>query len=259
VLRLRAVLVAMLVIALATASSLPAPVNLATTSYLAEVFERGETLQFALSWLRMTGGRARMIVQPLANGSIKIESIAESNALFAKIYPVRDQIESIVTRETFSTLRFEKTLNERKRRKNELTVVDPQRGVALRKGKEIPVPDPVFDPLSTIYYLRTLDLTPGKKHYFTILADGKVYTLQADVLYRETIEAPAGKFKTVVVEPKMRHGGIFRDENNRLVIWFSDDQRRIPVRIRSYLSVGTITASLQSSELGSSSSNNSRF
>jgi hypothetical protein len=57
----------------------------------------------------------------------------------------------------------------------------------------------------------------------------------------------------------MRHGGIFRDENNRLVIWFSDDQRRIPVRIRSYLAVGTITASLQSSELGRSSSNNSQF
>ena len=225
-------------------------VQLDATQYLSEVFSRGEQLHFSLAWLRMTGGEARMSVDPQTNGQIKIESIAESNSLFAKIYPVRDEIESIVNAETFSTLRFQKTLNERNRKKSELTVIDPDRRIALRKGKEIPVPNPVMDPLSTIYFLRTLDLTPGKKHYFTIIADGKVYTLQADVLYRETVRTTAGTFKTVVVEPKMRHGGIFRDENNRLVIWFSDDDRRIPVRIRSYLAVGTITATLRSSELG---------
>lgn len=253
--RLQRVVVA-LGIALATATPVSAEVNLAATSYLAGVFERGETLHFSLSWLGMTGGQARMSVEPRQDGHIRIESIAESNSFFSRIYPVRDAIESLVTADTFSTVRFEKTLRERNRRKNELTVIDRQRQVALRKGTEIPVPHPVFDPLSTIYYLRTLELTPGKKHYFTLLADGKVYTLQADVLYRETIQTPAGSFKTVVVEPKMRHGGIFRDENNRMVIWFSDDERRIPVRIRSYLAVGNITASLQSSALGQSLSNN---
>lgn len=227
-----------------------AQVQLGTTEYLSNVFTRGEVLNFSLSWLRMSGGTARMVLEPRDDGQIRIESVAESNSLFAKLYPVRDEIESIVTREDFSTLRFEKNLNERNRRKSELTVIDPEKRVALRKGKEIPVPNPVMDPLSTIYYLRTLDLTPGKKHTFTVIADGKVYQLQADVLYKETIGTGAGTFRTVVVEPKMRKGGIFRDENNRLVIWYTDDEKRIPARIRSYLSVGTITASLQSSELG---------
>ena len=235
-----------------------AQVQLGTTEYLSNVFTRGEVLNFSLSWLRMSGGTARMVLEPRDDGQIRIESVAESNSLFAKLYPVRDEIESIVTREDFSTLRFEKNLNERNRRKSELTVIDPEKRIALRKGKEIPVPNPVMDPLSTIYYLRTLDLTPGKKHTFTVIADGKVYQLQADVLYKETIGTGAGTFRTIVVEPKMRKGGIFRDENNRLVIWYTDDEKRIPARIRSYLSVGTITASLQSSELGPVMANNSQ-
>lgn len=255
--RKRHLVLAALSVALAT--PVYSEVNLAATTYLAGVFEKGETLHFSLSWLGMTGGQARMRVDPRPDGHIRIESIAVSSSVFAKIYPVRDEIESLVTASSFSTVRFRKTLNERNRRKNELTVIDPARQVALRKGEEIPVPGQVFDPLSTIYYLRTLDLTPGRKHYFTLLADGKVYTLQADVLRREKIRTPAGSFKTVVVEPKMRHGGIFGDENNRLVIWFSDDERRIPVRIRSYLAVGNITASLQSSALGQALANNSDF
>ena len=233
---------------LSSATALGRPL-LGPTEYLASMFSGGENLNFSLSWLRMTGGTARMTIMPQGTNQLRITSIAESNSLFAKLYPVRDEIESIVTADTFSTLRFEKKLNERNKKKQELTVIDSERGVAVRKGKEIPVPSPILDPLSTIYYLRTLDLTPGKKHFFTLLADGKVYTVQADVLYKETIGSGAGNFRTVVVEPKMRKGGIFRDENNRLVIWFTDDDRRIPVRIRSYLSVGTITATLQSSEL----------
>lgn len=244
-----------LIISLLSATAFARP-SLGTTDYLASVFSRGEILNFSLSWLRMTGGTARMSLLPLGDDRLRIESIAESNSLFAKLYPVRDEIESIVTADGFSTLRFEKKLNERNKKKQELTVVDPEKRVALLKGKEIPVPSPIMDPLSTIYYLRTLDLTPGKKHFFTVLADGKVYTLQADVLYKETISSGAGTFRTVAVEPKMRKGGIFRDENNRLVVWFTDDERRIPVRIRSYLSVGTITATLESSELVGGMANN---
>lgn len=231
-------------------TSAGAGANLEATPYLAEVFKRGELLNFSLTWLRMSGGEARMRIAPHGDESLKMESIAESKDFFAKIYPVRDVIESIVTREDFSTIRFQKTLNERNKHKSELTIIDPVKMVAVRKGKETKVPRPVMDPLSTIYYLRTQDLTPGRKHRFTVIADGKVYPLDADVLYRETITVEAGTFNTVVVEPKMRHGGIFRDENNRLVIWFTDDERRIPVRIRSYLSVGTITASLESSRIG---------
>jgi hypothetical protein len=214
-------------------------------SYVDRAYRRGEVLEFTLSWLRVVGGSATMTIAPAAEGELRIYSLAQSNAFFSKIFKVRDEIESIVSRESFSTKRFHKTLRERKRFKEELTVVDAARGVALRKGKEIPVPPRVFDPLSLIFYLRTQELTVGVSHNFTILVDDEVHAGVASVIRRETITTEAGTYAAVVVEPRMRGGGIFRDDpDNQLFIWYSDDERRLPLRIKSIIPAGTITASL---------------
>ncbi|HXI11963.1 MAG TPA: DUF3108 domain-containing protein [Thermoanaerobaculia bacterium] len=231
------------------ASSAPAT----STPYVENVLANGETLEFTLSWLRLVGGNARMTLTPSADGErISISSVAVSSGILKKIFKVRDEIESIVDRSTFSTLRFQKKLNERDRYKEETTIIDEKRGVAIRKGKEIPVTQPIFDPLSLIFHLRRLDLTVGRKHFFTVIADGKVYTLENEVLRRESILTDAGYFKAVVVEPKMRRGGIFKeDEDARLLIWYTDDERRLPLRIRSDIPAGNITATLRSFRVGS--------
>ena len=159
---------------------------------------------------------------------------------------MRDEIESIVGSDDFSTLQYHKMLQEGSKRKDELTVIDERHHVAIRKGKSVAVPDPIFDPISLMYYVRTLDLTPGKTHEFTIVADGKVYKVAAVVGERETIGTPAGTFKTIVVEPRMESSaGMFKDEQKRLLIWYTDDARHIPVRIRSDLKIGSITVSLR--------------
>lgn len=211
-----------------------------------EIFDAGETLDFNLQWVRVSGGAARMTIAPIEDNRYRITSVGKSGTFFSRFFKVRDEIESIVDRDTFSTLQYHKILDERGKRKDELTVVDEARGIATRKGKTIKVPKPVFDPLSLIYYLRLLDLTPGLSHEFTVLADGKLYTVHAGVLQHETVTTPAGTFQTVLVEPKMEsEQGVFRDEQKRLLIWFSDDDRHIPVRIRSDLNIGSITATLR--------------
>jgi hypothetical protein len=211
-------------------------------------FGSGETLDFSLTWLRMSGGSARMTIAPAAGdpSKLRITSIAETSRSFSRFYRVRDEIETVVDRTTFSTLHYRKLLHEGKRNKDETTVIDPAKHLAVHRGDEFAtVPTPVFDPLSLIYHLRRLDLTPGKVHRFPVFADGKLYTLQANVKGRATLVTPAGTFKTVVVEPQMEAGGIFRDEKGKLTIWFSDDSRHLPVRISSDVKIGAITATLR--------------
>lgn len=225
-------------LALALALEAPAAV---TDSFVA-----GETLDFTLSWTRVSGGAARMTISPLNGERFRITSIGKSGAFFSRFFRVRDEIESIVDRETFSTLQYHKLLDERGRKKDELTVVDPERKIATRKGKVIEVPERVFDPLSLIYHVRTLDLEVGRTQEFTLLADGKLYTVHATVTRRETLTTPAGRFNCLVVEPKMASpAGVFRDDQNRLQIWISEDERRLPVRIRSDVAIGAITATLR--------------
>ncbi|HEX6178909.1 MAG TPA: DUF3108 domain-containing protein [Thermoanaerobaculia bacterium] len=216
-----------------------------------DAFEEGETLDFNLAWTRVSGGSARMTIAPLNGERYRITSIGKSGAFFSRFFKVRDEIESIVDRKTFSTLQYHKVLDERGKKKDELTVVDRNRNIATRKGKIIEVPDEIFDPLSLIYHVRTLDLAVGRSHEFTILADGKLYTVHATVTGREALSTPAGKFSCFVVEPRMATpAGVFRDDQNRLQIWISDDDRRLPVRIRSDVAIGAITATLRAVSKG---------
>jgi Protein of unknown function (DUF3108) len=209
------------------------------------VFSRGETLDYDLEWLHLTGGKARMTVapQPADATNLRLTSIAKSSSSFSRIYKVRDEIESVVQRSTFSTIRYHKDLREGSHHKNDTTTF--ANGIATLKGKTYPVATPVFDPLSLVYYMRTQDLSPGRSLHYTVFADKKTYDVIANVTRREEIETPLGKFKTVVVEPQMHGGGLYRDEDSKLTIWYSDDERHLPVRIRSDVKIGSITASLR--------------
>lgn len=218
---------------------------------LQSVYNAGETLDYELSWSSVSGGAARMTIAPIDANRYRITSVAKSGSFFSRFFKVRDEIESIVGSDDFSTLQYHKMLQEGSKRKDELTVVDERHHVAIRKGKAVAVPDPVFDPISLMYYVRGLDLTSGKTHEFTIVADGKVYKVAAVVGDRQTIGTPAGTFKTIVVEPKMESSaGMFKDEQKRLLIWYTDDARHIPVRIRSELKIGSITVSLKGMKSG---------
>ncbi|HUP46671.1 MAG TPA: DUF3108 domain-containing protein [Thermoanaerobaculia bacterium] len=223
----------------------------ASAAAVDEVFAAGETLDFNLHWARISGGSARMTIAPVNGERYRITSIGKSSAFFSRFFKVRDEIESIVSRDDFSTLQFHKLLDERGRKKDELTVIDDEKNVAIRKGKLIELPGRVSDPLSLIYYLRKLELKPDETYEFTVLADGNLYQVHAVVTGRETITTPAGRFRCVVVEPKMgAAAGVFRDDQNRLQIWYSDDAHHLPVRIRSDVKIGSITATLRSISAG---------
>jgi len=241
-----------LILICVAAGALAGPAQAATP----DMFVAGETLDFELTWVGITGGGLRMTIGLLPNDPtrFRLTSVAKSNSSFAFLFSVRDEIQSIVNRDDFSTLRYYKHLNERGRRKDDTSIIDERRRIATRRRpnhntEEIIVPKPVFDPLSLVYHLRMLNLEPGTVARFTVFADGKVYTLEARITKRETVVTPAGKFNTVVVEPKMLAGGLFRGEGD-LTIWYSDDARHLPVRLRSDLKVGSITADLKAVHAG---------
>ena len=231
-------------------------IALPASAAVSDIFVAGETLDFDLTWVAITGGGLRMTIGPLANDPLhfRITSVAKSSSSFAFLFKVRDQIESIVNRDDLSTIRYEKHLNEKGRSKDDSTVVDERRKIAMRRRpnkdtEEVMVPKPVFDPLSLVYHIRQLPLEPGTVQRFAVFADGKLYTLEAKIMFRESLSTPAGTFNTVVVEPKMLAGGLFRDEGD-LRVWYTDDARHIPVQIKSDLKIGAITATLRKMRTG---------
>jgi len=63
------------------------------------------------------------------------------------------------------------------------------------------------------------------------------------VLGRERVKVPAGEFDCVAIEPMLNAGGIFKNKG-RLVIWITDDARRMPVLMRSKVTIGSVSVLL---------------
>jgi Protein of unknown function (DUF3108) len=231
------------------AAIIAATVTTATPTPVEQKFIEGETLDYNIAWLKITGGTARMTITPNGDGAFRITSVAKSSPSFSRIFKVRDEIETTVAREDFSTLRYVKHLDEDGDKMVETTTIED--GVATRKRKKtrtVRVPRPIYDPISVIYQLRTRDLSPGKSYEFELISDGKLYTVHAKVVRREKVQTPAGTFDCVRVEPAMVSGGVERQE--RLFIWYTDDERKIPVRIRTEVKFGAVTATLRATAAG---------
>ena len=99
----------------------------------------------------------------------------------------------------------------------------------------LPTAEPLDD-LSFVFYARTLPLTVGETYTLNRYwkNDGNPVTIR--VLRRDTVTVPAGTFPTIVVQPIIRTKGLF-SEGGRAEIFFTDDERRIPVLINTRLDV----------------------
>jgi hypothetical protein len=86
-------------------------------------------------------------------------------------------------------------------------------------------------------------MKPGDKIQLENFYKDKVYPL--DVIYRgkETIKVDAGEFKCIILEPIIREGGLFKSEGT-IVIWLTDDELKIPVKVKTKILIGSIDADL---------------
>jgi len=175
---------------------------------------------------------------------------AESNGFFSRFYKVRERIESYWDRRGLYSRRYVEDRREGKFRQQSDIVFDPVRNEAIYSdGRTFPVPARVQDALSAFYYFRTQALPLGGSIVFHYHASRKSQPLQVKVLGRERIETPAGTFNCVGIEPILKAGGIFKN-SGRLVIWVTDDERRMPVLMKSKVAIGSISVVLVEARAG---------
>jgi hypothetical protein len=209
----------------------------------------GETLRFAMSVLGASGGELTLSAKETqldGRPAYKFELSAISGEFLSKIFLVRDYLASWVDPKTFRSLRFEKHTVEGKRVRDDLIEFDYSRKIATRDGKPISIEEDTLDSLSSVYYIRLLDLDRSEPIQLTVVAK-HLFPLSVIVQGRETITTPAGTFKTIRVEPKSENGGLIGKGSN-LVLWLTDDERKMPVQIKSKLKVGTLMGKLKAIE-----------
>lgn len=103
--------------------------------------------------------------------------------------------------------------------------------------------DPLDD-LAFFYFVRANALEVGRRYEFDryFRPDRNPVVLQ--VMGRDTLDVPAGRFPTIVVQPIIQGRGILA-ESSEPRMWVSDDERRLIVQLKSKFPFGTITLRLK--------------
>ena len=209
------------------------------------LFNPGERLAYRIIYMAAPAGTAVLNVNEMTEiDGVSVHhftATARSAALFSLFYKVDDRVESFVDKKTFSPVRFEEHLREGPRyKKDKVTLFCQDRKIAKVGDKEISVPADVQDYLSSFYYLRVQPLEVGKSLFINVNAGEKNYNVEIKVLRKEKIKK-WGKFvDTVVIQPVIRDvkmGGILK-KKGEVLIWLTDDKKRIPLLIRAKVAIG---------------------
>jgi hypothetical protein len=213
-----------------------------------EPFGAGERLTFTVQYGFINAGKAALEVSEVrkyhGRSVYALVARAESNGFIDKFYKVRNRIESLMDRDGRFSWRYYENRREGKYRKQQEILFDQdKREARYPDGATFPLPPGAQDALSSFYYTRYLPLPIGGSVFFDYHASRKSIPLEVKVLRRERIDTPAGKFNCVVIEPILKAGGVFKNKG-RLWIWLTDDDRRIPVQMKSKVSIGSVSVIL---------------
>lgn len=165
---------------------------------------------------------------------------------FDPFFKVRDWYETYLDVEGIFPWRFEQHIREGKYSRDFSAFFDQRRNLAKTSEGVYKIPPYVHDIVSAFYYVRTLDLSKLKKGDKIKLQNFyKDKTYDLEVLYhgKEIVSVKAGKFRCVVVEPLVQEGGLFKSEGS-ILIWLTDDNAKIPVKVKTKVVIGSIDGEL---------------
>lgn len=226
----------------------PAPGQREIVPASAHPFRTGETLKFSVQYGPIHAGWAYLEVPEVrlwqGHPVFHLLARAESNSFFSKIYRVRNRIDSYWDTTGRFSWRYSEDRHEGSHRYKDEILFDHDRQEArYENGQSFPIPPQVQDALSSFYYTRFQPLPLGGSIVFDYHASKKSAPLLVKVLGRDRIDTPMGRFNCVAIEPVLNAGGVFKN-TGRLVIWITDDERRMPVLMKSKVTIGSISVVL---------------
>jgi hypothetical protein len=181
---------------------------------------------------------------------------ARSQGFVAVLFNVENEFHTVFDPKTLCSRGIHKKVHEGRRRKDTQIVFDGARRLAVLdevdlnkpdlppKHAENNIPACVADVVTAFYHVRKQPLRVGEVIHLPINDGGKTYDVAVEVQTREPVQTPLGQRDALRVEPKV-FGGLY-SRKGKMLIWFSDDAQRLPLRIKASVSVGTITGTLRS-------------
>ena len=218
-------------------------------------FKEGEWLKFRMHYGLVNAGYATLSLKDSQyNGKSVYHVIGEgwTTGVAKVFFKVNDVYQSYFDKETGLPYHFIRRVDEGgyiiskdkyfDHQKKEVIVKDHKRNT-----NEVYKINEVQDIISAFYFLRNKDFSNfknGDEITINIFFDGETTPFKLRLLDREVINSKFGKVKCMKFRPYVQAGRVFK-ENESLTVWITDDDNKIPIRIKATLVVGSLKADLE--------------
>lgn len=212
-----------------------------------------ERLEYDLTWAGIKAGTASLEI--VENGPyIQLISRAVSSQFVSVFYKVDDLAISSLKKETNKYLpgipyNYKLKTSEGRHKKDKEVYFDFSTKKATyysyldKEQQAFDINENTMDALSCFFYVRHMPLQVGKSVFVEIFDNKKLYRAEVQVIKKEEIRLPLGTFKTILIKPVLLTEGIFSRKGD-ILIWLTDDEKRLPVLLTTKVKVGSIKATL---------------
>jgi len=232
-------------------------------------FFPGEKLKFKMKWGIFPAGEAVLEVLPIEtiNGvkSFHFVMQAKTNSFIDRIYKYRSRIDAYADLRMTRSLKYLKRTEAGKAVKEVNVQFDWEKKEAYYfrsktkfgtkpttkyRRRRTPLLAGSFDPLSVFYYTRLLNISQNRPIERPVTDGKKCVMASAEIIKREFIKLNGELYDTFLVQPDLKHiEGVFsKSKDAKIYIWVTADERRIPLKIKSKVIVGSFTGELVSAE-----------
>ena len=218
--------------------------------------EPGERLVYRAKWFFLPAGEA--VIEVLRDASFNGQpahhfvASTSTNSPIDFFYKIRERRDSFTDLQVSHSLQYRKTSTGDYPR--DLVVLfdwthmtatytnfgKPEKSVTIQPG--------TLDPLSLIFAIRMYRLIPGDVLEIPVTDGKRVINAKAIVASRETVTINHDVYDTLLVIPDLsRLEGIVSGRGEpSLKIWFTTDERHLPVKIQTRIAVGSFVFELVS-------------
>ena len=218
-------------------------------------FPERQTLSYSVDWRVFPAGTAVIHFEQIGDRE-RITASAETIGAINLLFHVSDHFQSTVDRAKGCTYEFDKQTVEGRRQVNSTLRIDytamksilDEKNVVKNETKHVEstIPGCMTDLLTGVFYTGTQELVVGKSFIVPLVDAMHNVPVTIKVEGREDVKTPLGTFKTIRVQPTAA-AGVVKNRGN-IWIWYTDDERHLPVQMRARLFWGTITFRLTGNE-----------
>jgi hypothetical protein len=230
-------------------------------------FIDGETLTYEGKISKIIRGIAvadlKLTLAKAENGEdymVKAEAKSKGTLLKLFRFSFFQQMQSSIDSDNFRALRTVKHDVQKERvrnsealfdyRERQVTYVETDPKEPMKPPRRIAseIGDASHDLISGIYSLRMMPLAVGKSFRMSVSDSGLVYDVPVKVTAREQQRTIFGRLWCFRVEPEVFGRNRLIDRDGSMIIWITDDARRLPVRSQVNSPYGKIEIKLKTAK-----------